>query len=302
VIAGIGDDCSVLRLSPRDEILVTTDFTLEGVHVRREWHPAGVVGHRCLARGLSDVAAMGGEPVAAFLSLAVPEKLPQLWVEGFFRGLLRLAGKFNVELAGGDIAHSLAGILADIVVVGSIPRGRAILRSGARPGDRIYVTGHLGGSAAALAELFAHPRRRLDPALYPRHFHPLPRIAAGRVLRQRRIASALIDLSDGLSTDLSHLCEESGRGAEAVGAEITETAIPRARIGKSSRLVSIEQALHGGEDYELLFTSSKPAPSKLAGVKVTEIGRITRGKGMVLLTSSGARRQLRPAGWEHFRP
>src|SRR5438270_9225571 len=139
VLTGIGDDCAVLRLLPRHEFLVTTDFTLEGIHFRRNWHPPESVGHRCLARGLSDIAAMGGEPVAAFLSLALPGALPQSWVRAFFRGLLRIAEQHHVRLAGGDTAESPNGVLADIVVLGTVPRGQAILRSGARPGDCIFV-------------------------------------------------------------------------------------------------------------------------------------------------------------------
>ena len=296
MIAGIGDDCSVLRIPAGHEVLVTTDFSLEGVHFRREWHSAEVIGHRCLARGLSDIAAMGGEPIAAFLSLALPDEIPQSWVDRFFRGLLKLARRFGVELAGGDTAHSPAGVLADIIVIGAVPKGRAVLRSGARPGDRIYLTGELGGSAAALSQLYAHPRRKLHPAFFVRHFHPMPRIDPGRILRQKRLASAMIDISDGLSTDLSHICEESG-----VGAEIKESAIPRAVVGQPARSVSIQHALHGGEDYELLFTSPKRIPPIIADVRITEIGRITRGTKITLVGTSGSRQGLRAKGWEHFR-
>ncbi|PYX91176.1 MAG: hypothetical protein DMG71_20820, partial [Acidobacteria bacterium] len=181
------------------EALVTTDFSLEGVHFRRDWHPPDAVGHRCLTRGLSDIAAMGGEPLAAFLSLALPRKLPQAWVARFLNGFLKLARQFKVPLAGGDTAESPAGILADIVVLGSVPRGKAILRSGARPADRIYVSGELGAAAATLDLLRRSPKRKLRPADFPRHFHPLPRLELGRILREKHLASAMIDLSDGLS-------------------------------------------------------------------------------------------------------
>src|SRR5208283_3108204 len=154
VRTGMGDDCAVLYLpnvrGQQQDTLVTTDFSLEGIHFRRDWHSPESVGHRCMARGLSDIAAMGGEPVAAFLSLALPRGLPQNWVNRFTRSLISLAERYGVTLAGGDTAKSPNGILADIVVVGTVPRGKAILRSGARPGDRIYVSGALGGSAAAL--------------------------------------------------------------------------------------------------------------------------------------------------------
>lgn len=295
-MTGIGDDCAVLRLPAGHEALVTTDFTLEGIHFRREWHSPEVVGHRCLTRGLSDIAAMGGEPRAVFLSLALPGDLPQSWVDGFSRGLLKLAKKFGVSLAGGDTAESRDGILADIVVLGSVPKRKAILRSGARPGDRIYVSGTLGGSAATLALL--REEGKLNPRDYPRHFFPEPRLELGRILQEKKLASAMIDLSDGLSTDLAHICEESG-----VGAEILAEAIPLASIGRPAHEVALDFGLHGGEDYELLFTAprGKRVPSRLAGVPITQIGRITRGKQVLLTNQNGGRRLLEARGWEHFR-
>jgi thiamine-monophosphate kinase len=295
IVAGIGDDCSILRLPAGHEALVTTDFSLEGVHFRREWHPPESVGHRCLTRGLSDIAAMGGEPIAAFLSLALPSKLSQTWVDGFMNGLLALAKRFDVVLAGGDTASSPAGVLADIMVLGSIPKGTGILRSNARPGDRIFVTGGLGGSAAALDLLYSK-KRKLNPGLFPAHFFPMPRIAVGRVLRQRNIAASMIDISDGLSTDLSHICEESG-----VGAHINEQAVPRATIGTPAT-VNLNFALHGGDDYELLLTAHPRTrvPRSIAGVLLTEIGEITRRKGMFLVRENGARSVLQPGGWQHF--
>ncbi len=298
ILSGIGDDCAVLRLPPRHEALVTTDFSLEGIHFRRDWHPAESVGHRCLTRGLSDIAAMGGEPRAAFLSLALPRNLPQAWVDGFMRGLLKLAGRFGVGLAGGDTAESPGGVLADIVVLGSVPKGKAILRSRARPGDRVYVSGELGGSAATLRRMMEKPKRKLKPTNFPRHFFPEPRVQVGRFLRQKGLASAMIDISDGLSTDLAHICEESG-----VGAELQSEAIPLATIGKPASRVNLEFALHGGEDYELLFTAPRKEsiPSHIAGVAITCIGQITRGRKMILRNKNGVSNELRPWGWQHFK-
>jgi thiamine-monophosphate kinase len=309
LVAGIGDDCSVLRMPPGTEALVTTDFSLENVHFRRAWHPPEVVGHRCLARGLSDIAAMGGDPTAFFLSLALPARLPQTWVDRFLTGMLRLARQLRVPLAGGDTAQSPGGILADIVVVGSVPRGRAILRSGARPGDLLYVTGELGAGAAALDLLF-RSHRKMSPASlrklradYPRHFQPIPRLAVGRFLRAHHLASAMIDLSDGLSTDLSHICQES-----RVGADVYAAALPRAKTaGRGARaqgtVVDLRFALHGGDDYELLFTAppNKRIPSQIAGVRVTPIGQVTRRRTVTLITPDGTLSPLRPQGWEHFR-
>ncbi len=296
-MTGIGDDCAVLRLLPGHESLITTDFTLEGIHFRRDWHPPESVGHRCLARGLSDIAAMGGEPVAAFLSMALPRDLPQAWVGRFARSLISLAERFGVTLAGGDTAESPCGILADIIVVGTAPKGKSVLRSGARPGDRIFVSGELGGSAAAVLQMRTNPKKKLRPRDYPRHFYPEPRVELGRILREKGLASAMIDTSDGLSTDLAHLCKESN-----VGAELESVLIPRASVGRPAREVDLDLALHGGEDYELLFTvrPGKRVPSHLAGVALTHIGNITRSRGIYVRNLKGVGYQLEPRGWEHF--
>jgi len=210
------------------------------------------------------------------------------------RGFLKLAHRFNVSLAGGDTAESPAGILADIVVLGSAPRGTAIPRSGAHPGDFIYVTGALGGSAASLQLLLSG--KKLRPADFPAHYHPTPRQEVGRYLREKRIASAMIDISDGLSTDLSHICDESG-----VGAEINSGAIPLAMIGQPPCEVDLNFALHGGEDYELLFTAPKRlnVPAQVAGVPITRIGRVTRSERLSLI-QNGKKTLLRPEGWQHF--
>jgi thiamine-monophosphate kinase len=293
VIQGIADDCAILRLSTGCELLVTTDLCVEDVHFRQAWHPAGVVGHRCLARGLSDIAAMGGEPLACFLSLGFPEDLSQAWINNFLRGLLRLAKRFRIQLAGGDISAA-PKITADIVVTGQVPKGKAVLRSGARPEDRIYVTGSLGASAATLKQLFAG--KKLKPERCAPHFYPMPRIEVGSWLRKHRLASAMIDLSDGLSVDLAHICEESG-----VTAIVTANKIP---IGKGADL---ELTLHGGEDYELLFTAPDRAkiPAQIVGVKITEIGKIGNltdySSAIQILGDNGKVRPLPQLGWEHFK-
>jgi thiamine-monophosphate kinase len=293
VKTGIGDDCAILRLRPGFELLVTTDLCLEDVHFRRIWHPAAVVGHRCLTRGLSDIAAMGGEPLACFLSLGLPEELSPAWINGFLRGLLDLARRFNVQLAGGDVS-SARQITADIVVTGQVPSGRAVLRTGAHLRDRIYVTGSLGGSAAILKQLFAG--KPVKPTKPSPHFYPTPRIEVGSWLQKHGLATAMIDLSDGLSVDLAHICEESG-----VAAIVTTNRIP---VGKSADL---DLALHGGEDYELLFTARKSAkiPSRIAGVAITEIGEIRNPRdyssAIQILGDNGKVRPLAQRGWEHFK-
>ncbi len=450
LIAGIGDDCAVLRprSGPRAgyDLCVTTDFSLEGVHFRRDLHPPQSVGHRCLARGLSDLAAMGADPLAVFLSLALPARLPRAWLDGFLQGFLALARKYRVPLAGGDTAQSPGPILADIVAVGQLPRNAARLRSTAQPGDLLYVTGSLGGSAAELLTLSTMPANwrasvlkrygfaayekaprsgrfvsgheftravtgpksiRLQPlrdhslppsdsfrkllsramdagtpgaasvlkghgfaaykktprsgrfvsgheftravetpgktgALAPEgisndhpHLYPEPRLALGR--RLRSLVHAMIDISDGLSTDLMHLCEESN-----VSAELDEAALPihplainlalqnnpalkghdRAATSRKiqralapegwfsldpSQASSLHLALHGGEDYELLFTAPPSAkiPRSIAGVPIHRIGvlrRPARNRPRILLKTRDNRRiPILPSGWEHFR-
>ena len=289
---GIGDDCAILRLKPGFELLVTTDLCIENVHFRRAWHPATAVGHRCLTRGLSDIAAMGGEPLACFLSLGLPADLPQAWANGFLRGLLALARRHKIQLAGGDVS-SAPQITADIVVTGQVPSGTAILRSGAKPGDRIYVSGALGGSAGTLKQLFSG--KMIKPTKSSPHFYPTPRLEVGDWLRKRHLATAMIDISDGTSVDLRHICDESG-----VAAILISNKVP---IAKSADL---GLALHGGEDYELLFTTPKSAkiPSRIAGVAITHVGEIRNRRdyssAIQILGDNGRVRPLPQRGWEHF--
>ena len=239
---GIGDDSAVLPIPRHHEALVTTDFSLEDVHFRRDWHSPDSVGHRCLARGLSDIAAMGGIPHAAFLSLALPLDVPQNWADQFIAGLLKLAARYGVRLAGGDTAQSPAGMLADIVVLGSVPKGKAILRSGARAGDALYVTGTLGSSAGALQQL--RDGEKLPPKSHRKHFYPEPRLAVGQFLRENKLASAMIDISDGLSTDLGHICDESKSGAVVYAELLPAVAGPRQAGACATRRGGIRVALH----------------------------------------------------------
>jgi thiamine-monophosphate kinase len=301
---GIGDDAAVLAVRRGEELVVTTDFSLEDVHFRRGWHPPEAVGHKCLARGLSDIAAMGARPVAAFVSLAVPREFTRgrpSWVHRFYDGLLALAEEWSVPLAGGDLAQSPGGAharaAADIVVVGAVERGRTLLRSGAKAGDALYVTGTLGGAAEELRSVTKSPQRFRNvtaaTAEHP-HFFPEPRIDVGRALVRRRLATAAIDISDGLSVDLEHLCEESG-----LRAEVDAAVLP---LGRGS---TMHDALHGGDDYQLLFTVDADArvPRKIAGVPLRRIGRMLRRKSgapRMVLVKDGRRSELKPEGWQHF--
>ncbi|MGC9198957.1 MAG: thiamine-phosphate kinase, partial [Acidobacteriaceae bacterium] len=303
------------------EILVTTDFCLEGRHFRRDWHSPASVGHRTLARGLSDLASMGAKPLAAFLSLALPRsavKDPR-WLDGFLHGLLSLSSSFHVPLAGGDTSESPCDqILADIVLIGTAPAGRALRRSGAsagaprkpstlspaRTGDLLYCTGALGGAAAELAALQSAPRRfrRAQPDANHPHLFPQPRLTVGQALLRRRLATACIDLSDGLSTDLAHLCTASG-----VAAELELDQLPLHPLAAAlDQRARINALLHGGEDYELLFTAapSSKIPRSIAGVPITRIGRIVptqKNRPQITLCTVDDRFELQPHGWEHLR-
>ncbi len=302
---GICDDCAILAPPPGHELLVTTDFSLEGHHFRRNWHPARSVGHRALTRGLSDIASMGGTPLAAFLSLALPRSVNPIWINDFLDGLLTLASASKTPLAGGDTSESPSdNILADIVLLGSAPAGKALRRSTARSGDRLYVTGSLGGAATELAALARSPRRyrNANPTDDHPHLYPQPRLAVGQTLLRRRLATACIDLSDGLSTDLAHLCTESN-----VAADVQAAALPLHPLTDSlSAEQALHNALHGGEDYELLFTARPGTriPRSIAGVPITPIGVLRNARKsapqVTLVKASGDRTPLAPQGWQHL--
>ena len=277
-IVGIGDDCAVFR--PRgaaEDLLFTTDLLIENVHFRRSTHTAREVGWKALARGLSDIAAMGGTPRFVLLSLAVAPWCDARWLRGFYGGLLALARTEGAVLAGGDLGHA-ARLAVDVVVCGAVERGKALLRSGARAGDRLYVSGRLGGSALGLAGHGGAARMR--------HLRPEPRIALGQFLL-RLGATAAMDLSDGLSLDLRRLCLESKLAAEIAAPPSFPGATPA-------------QALHGGEDYELLFAvpPATEVPRACQGVPLTQIGILRKGRaGTVLLDGA----PLEPLGYDHFR-
>jgi thiamine-monophosphate kinase len=257
LVLGIGDDCAIYRpRGAREDLLLTTDLMIEGVHFRKDASPA-FIGHKCLARGLSDIAAMGGEPKFCLISLAIP-KTWQRHVDEFYRGLLRLARESNTQVAGGDLSKA-ERIAIDIIVCGAVARGKALRRDGAMPGDAIYVSGALGRAAARGYRV-----------------KPVPQLQLGRSLRGR--ASACMDLSDGLSIDLYRMCEASG-----VSARLDEVPVAKG--------ATLEQALHGGEDYELLYTGRAGLPGML-------IGRVTSLDPAALITFRDC--PLAPRGHDHF--
>ena len=288
---GIGDDCAILRPQPGEELVVTTDFCLEDRHWSRAWNPPQSIGHRTLARGLSDLAAMGARPAAAFLSLALPAETARdtPWIEGFLDGLLTLAAASSIPLAGGDTSESPSShVLADIVCLGAAPRGTALRRSGARPGDLLYCTGTLGGSFAQRTLLSTAPvsAKKLVSSTTQPFLYPQPRLHAGQALRERGLASA---------------------EASRAGAEINLSSLPASpwlrHLAPEQRL---DAMLHGGEDYELLFTAppSSHIPGRLAGTRITRIGLITprpRSGPALFSTGSTGHHPLMSRGWEHLR-
>ncbi len=286
---GIGDDAAVLRaLAPGQELLITTDLVIEGSHFDRRFHPARALGHKVLARGLSDIAAMGGRPLCALLSLCLPGWAVEKWQKQFLDGLFRLAGRHRIALIGGDLSAG-ERFAADIVVVGAVRRGRTLERGAARVGDIIYVSGRLGGSALGLERLQSGRFAAADPAVR-RHLYPSPRLALGRFLAQRLGARAAMDLSDGLSLDLLRLIGESRVGAEVRLADIP--VFPGA---------TVDQALHGGEDYELLFTLSprRRVPADFEGIPLTAIGVTTSGRRLTLVDRDGRRKPMPIRGYQH---
>jgi thiamine-monophosphate kinase len=263
LITGIGDDCAVIQPAARTDLVFTTDFLIEDRHFKHETHTARAVGHKALARSLSDLAAMGAEPVFCLVSVALPPHRTSRWIDGFYRGVLALADQHRISLAGGDLSQA-DRVIADVMCCGSVPRGKALLRSGAKPGDRIFVTGKLGRAAASNWRV-----------------KPVPRLETGISLRG--LATAAMDLSDGLSLDLRRLCLASGVSASLTG---------KLPIASGATL---DQALHGGEDYELLFTARSSTRKRIAGS--TEVGVIQSGEpGLILFEG----KPLLPGGFDHF--
>ncbi len=258
LVKGIGDDCAIFRPRPNEDLLFTTDLFIENVHFRRRNHDAASLGRRALARSLSDIAAMGGTPRFCLISLALPPWADTKWFDGFYRGLGKLAGETGTAIVGGDLSHA-PQLMCDVMVCGSAPKGKALRRDGAKPGDAIYVSGSLGG--------WKH-RREI-----------VPRLDIGRKLIGK--ASACMDLSDGLSLDLHRLCVASGVSA------VLDRGLP-VLAG-----ATLEEALHAGEDYELLYTA--PPRVRVPGQR---IGTIV-GSRRPMISFMGL--PLAPAGYDHFR-
>ena len=295
---GGGDDAALWAPRRGYETILTSDWFLEGSHFLRDTHPADSVGWKCLARAASDLAAMGGAPRCFLLNLALPSSHTGKWLDGFVGGLRR-AGRFlHCAMAGGDTTRNQR-ILINVTVVGEIEKGKAVLRSGAKAGDLLYVSGRLGLADLGLRELRrGRGLTRAKNQALRKHLYPEPRIALGSWLASRGLAKAMMDVSDGLSTDLARLCAASG-----VGAKLDMRKLPM--VESISRRAALQLALHGGDEYELLFATRAAAarkiPRRLEGVEIHCIGEIMKRKRIVLTEARGTQVELRPGGWDPFR-
>jgi thiamine-monophosphate kinase len=297
----IGDDAAIFRPQSGYETVLSCDWFLQGTHFLLDRHPPDSVGWKCLARAASDLAAMGAEPRCFLLSLALPTTATGGWLDQFLRGLRAASRKLSCPAAGGDTTRR-DQILINTTVVGECRRGRAILRSGAQAGDAIFVSGRLGEAELGLRLMRDRKGRSYKRDARPRkHLYPQPRLTIGTWLAQQRLATSMMDLSDGLSSDLPRLCAASG-----VGARVEAERIPSPRLSglDAKKFTALELALHGGDDYELLFTvgsrNISRIPRRFAGTPLTLIGRVVLETNISLITESGKEIPLAKKGWDPF--
>ena len=292
----VGDDCAVLPKDDKTDQVITTDLLVEDIDFRLEWTTPEFLGRKALAVSLSDIAAMGAEPKWAMLSFGVPEKLWNTdFVDGFYQGWFALANEFNVELVGGDVSRTPNKVVVDSIVGGEVAKGKAILRSGAKIGDSIYVTGELGGAAAGLSQLENNNANQSDFIL--KQLKPQPQLAVAKLLQICNVIHSMIDMSDGLSSDLTHICEASGVGAKIYANELP---INRAILKQFGAEQGLDFALNGGEDFELLFTVDEKKFLPPQSVRISRIGEITSDVGKIELIRNGKTKILPPKGYRHF--
>lgn len=305
-VTGIGDDAAVFQTTPGKDTVVSTDLLIEDIDFRRTTTPPYLLGHKALAVSLSDIAAMGARPRWSLISLGVPSDIWQTdFTDRLYSGLFELANRYDVQLIGGDTSRTEEKIVIDSIVIGECPEGRALKRSGANTGDQIFVTGSLGGAAAGLrlVERGAHLAEQNLDHLLLRQLRPEPRVGWGIVLGDEQLATSMIDISDGLSSDLNHLCT-----ASAVGASIDSSLLPIdhqvVELCGRRALDPLQLALHGGEDFELLFTVKagdvSRLPRRVDGTQITRIGEIKNRNEGVQIREGTRVWDLNPGGWKHF--
>ena len=311
LLFGIGDDAAVVEQRGGLDSVVTTDMLVEEIDFRLDTTTPRLLGHKALAVSLSDIAAMGARPRWALLSIGVPRPIWRSnFLDEFYEGFFALADRYGVSLIGGDVSRSPERVVIDSIVVGEAVHGRSVFRSGARPGDHIFVTGMLGGASAGLRLLEQGRNRRgeqgegrsIERALR-RHRRPEPRVAWGALLGEEQMATAMIDLSDGLSSDLAHLCRESGVGAHVEARRVPVDPLLE-HLGERLKLDPLEAALSGGEDFELLFTVRprrlQHLPESVGGVHATYIGDVTDERDRLVIRRGNRTHTLKSSGFRHF--
>jgi len=298
-ITGIGDDCAVIPQELGFETLITTDLLVEGIHFLKEDAAPFDLGWKSAAVNISDIAGMGGNPAGSFLSLALPKNLDDTWTDAFINGYKTLSNRYDCPLLGGDTSSSIDRIFINVTVVGKATMGKSLKRSAALPGDGIYVTGTLGDSAAGLKIILSGKSNRteLEKILVERHYRPVPRVEDGEILAGIEGVHAMMDISDGIGSDLRHILKASG-----VSARIDTESIPLSdefkKISSTRGWDPLELAISGGEDYELLFTASPRAENNiLREIKCHRIGTIIE-RGTPTVEWIGSSKDFQ--GFKHF--
>ncbi len=309
VVRGIGDDCAVLRPSAGMELLLTTDSQEEGVHFRRDWSSPEDIGWRCLAVNVSDIAAMGGQPLGAIVALLLPPTLDVMFIEALYDGVQAMATAYGCPVIGGNISQRTDTLSITMTVLGEAPLAQSVYRSGAQVGDEIWVTGDLGGAKAGLEVLLAPEVQISSPTndVVARYRRPQPRLQEAQYLRHHATLHSLLDISDGLSSDLRHISEASG-----VGAQLNASQIPIApqtqQVAALRGADALDYALHGGEDFELCLTAPPGQIVPLQdtfqqqfGCPLVRVGTIRTGSGVILAHPDGTQHPLPVRGYDHFR-
>ncbi|WP_018130949.1 thiamine-phosphate kinase [Effusibacillus pohliae] len=309
VVVGIGDDAAVLAYDPASHVVMTSDMLVEGVHFREDTIDFHSLGWKSIAASLSDIAAMGGIPRHAVVSLAVPSAYEVAKLERLYEGIAEICQQYSTHVVGGDIVKTDGPLVISVTLNGEVEQGKALLRSGAQPGDLVFVTGTIGGSAAGLALLESGQQSLLPPdeqlALLAFHQRPIPQIEAGRLLAASGECTSCNDVSDGLASELNEIAAASG-----VAIRIQERRLPIApavanfarRCGRSAT----DWALYGGEDYQLVGTfrplgyAALAAVFEMSRIPLAVIGRVTNGSGVILEKSAGGERELAARGYNHF--
>jgi thiamine-monophosphate kinase len=307
-LVGIGDDCAVFRCHGGCDILLTTDMLVEGVHFRRERIPPRLLGRKAIAVNLSDIAACGGAPKEAVVALAVPPGVSVEYLDLLCAGMRECAHQYEVNILGGDTTSSPRELVIGVALTGEVESGRAVLRRGARAGDLIFLTGTVGDSPAGLDILTHRPELEHEFAdLVAAHLDPRPHVSEGRMIGESGVATAMIDVSDGIASDLAHVCRASGLGARIDWGRIPLSAKFREYLSRSGANPR-KLALSGGEDYVLLCTANPAHGQALRDrlgqqcrCPLVEIGTTVAGAGIELILPDGSTEALLPTGWDHFR-